>query len=515
MDSQSTTLASRFFERFRGLDRAHGIYTIKGKRKDGEKHTGGAKTHRSAPTVELWERHLKGELTLGIVPIRDDQTCVFGAIDIDEYDGLDHAAISGKIQKADLPLIVCRSKSGGAHVYLFCREPIPAELVRNKLMEWAVYLGFSGVEVFPKQTRLAGQNDIGNWINMPYFGAAKGSSDRHALRDSTPLTAEEFLVYAADLAQTYDSLREAAPPEDGDAFHDLLHQAPPCLQALAHRGGIGEGGRNNGLFNIGVYLRKRFGDEGWAQHLDEYNNALLNPPLGHREVAQIVKSVNRKAYEYKCGDKPICDVCNKQICLSREFGIGTGPGDPGVVFGQLIKLETDPVMWIWDVNGERIELTTAQLKDQGRFHSRVMEELSIWPQAIKPMEWARLVREHLGMVEVMDVPLDAKPQGQMWFHLEQYCTAQSRARSKDQLLQHKPWTDGGRTYFHGPHFHQYLNRQGLKIQARTLWFWLRDGGAETHFFNLKGRGINVWSVPAFEEQTEGFDLPVIANQEEM
>ena len=32
-------------------------------------------------------------------------------------------------------------------------------------------------------------------------------------------------------------------------------------------------------------------------------------------------------------------------------------------------------------------------------------------------------------------------------------------------------------------------------------------GGEAHFFNIKGKGTNVWHLPEGEEQTEKFDLP--------
>lgn len=509
-------LAERFFARFRGLDRAYGQYGLKGKAKKGQKHLGSAKTIREAPTADHWNEHLTGNITLGIVPICDDGTSWFGAIDIDVYDGLDHKAIAAQILAWDLPLIACRTKSGGLHLYLFCRESIPAELIRGKLMEWSVQLGFSGVEVFPKQTRLANVSDVGNWINMPYFGSktAKGKGDRYAIFDGKGLSAEAFLKLADTIAVDTDSLRAVAVPTD-DPSKGLLREGPPCLQTLHQRGGIKEGGRNNGLFNVGVYLRKRFGQGEWEAHLDEYNQAILDPPLGHKEVTQIVKSVNRKAYEYKCADQPICDVCNRQICLSREFGIATGEGDPGVTFGQLIKVETDPVTWIWDVDGARIELTTQELKDQARFHTRAMEELNKWPLAVKAPDWAKIVRKYLESVQIMTVPEDAKMEGQVMFFLELYCTRETRALNRDDLLKKKPWTDNGRVFFHGPDFRQFLAKQGLRMRPGDLWNQLRERGAEPQFFNIKGQGINVWSLPAFKEQDEPFDVPMIESQGEM
>lgn len=511
--------AERFFSVFSGLDRAYGIYnTARKSVPEGEKNVGSAKTIRDAPTVDLWKDHLLGNQGLGIVPIMDDQTVLFGAIDIDVYDGLSHKGISNQIADMNLPLIVCRTKSGGAHVYLFAREPIPASVVRTKLMEWSILLGFSGVEVFPKQTRLAGGGDVGNWINMPYFGAfkdAKLKGDRYAVLGGKSLSVEQFFDLVADIAVTNESIAEAGPPKDEESNGGLLYEGPPCLQTLERRGGIAKGGRNNGLFNLGVYLRKRYGEGDWEHRLDKYNQELISPPLGHKEVASIVKSVNRKAYEYKCQDQPICDLCNRQICLSRRFGISTSDSDPGVVFGQLIKIETDPVTWIWDVDGARIQLSTPELKDQGRFHTRAIEELNKWPNKVKPGEWAQVVRVALETCEIMEVPDDARPEGQMWFYLEQYCTQQARARNRDELVQKKPWTNEGRVYFHGSHFHQFLRKQGLNTPVRTLWVWLKNRGAEKHFFNIKGRGINVWSVEAFDEQTEAANVPTIRNRDEL
>ena len=61
-----------------------------------------------------------------------------------------------------LPLIVCRSKSGGAHVFLFTKENIPASLMQSKLKEMAIILGYEGSEIFPKQTEIL-SGTWGHW----------------------------------------------------------------------------------------------------------------------------------------------------------------------------------------------------------------------------------------------------------------------------------------------------------------------------------------------------------------
>ena len=38
--------------------------------------------------MNLWQKHLNGTDSLGIIPINDDNECKWGCIDIDSYAGL-------------------------------------------------------------------------------------------------------------------------------------------------------------------------------------------------------------------------------------------------------------------------------------------------------------------------------------------------------------------------------------------------------------------------------------------
>lgn len=515
--------AQRMMSRFAGLPRAHGHFRPNGaeRERDG-KQEGFTETVHAGVTLELWQAHLDGLYGVGIVPITDDATCRWGAIDVDIEHRPDLTQIAEDVTKLELPLIVCRSKSGGAHLYLFVSEPVPATLIRGKLMEWSVSLGYSGVEVFPKQVRLAGARDFGNWINLPYF--AGDATARYAVTTTGgKLSVDQFLQLADDLAVTKSELDGIGTTSDL-TFNDKLADAPPCLQCIAGKGGAGAGARNKMLFNIGIYLRKRHGDT-WDSFFDAYNvEPFVEEPIGHKEIAALVKSVNRKNYEFTCNEAPIVQVCNRQICLTRKFGIGGGEDDPGVVFGSLVKLNTSPPMWIWDVDGARLELSTDQLKDQGRFHTTCIDILNKWPRWMKPNSWSTLIRQKLEHVEVIEVPPDARPDGQMWVHLQNYCTGRAQAKNRDELLNDKPWTatdadadrygpqvKAGRTYFRGGHFKVFLEQQRMTgITERKLWAWLRERGVEHHEFLLKGKFTNCWSIEAFPAQTEEFAVPRIS-----
>lgn len=504
-------IAQRFYDRFAALDRVYGRYFLNKSavtnHKPGTKLEGGADTVHDRPTIELWNQHLAGTLQLGLVPIRDDGTCRWGAIDIDKYD-INHETIEQQVRDAGLPLLLCKTKSGGAHLYCFTSEDVPAEIMRGKLMEWAIALGHSGVEVFPKQSRLAGKNDDGSWINMPYSGGE--DTARYCVYMGARLGPEAFLdLIALNFDFDEESLRavEAPVPERITAHFD---NCPPCIQTLVSRGPIDEL-RNQFLFNAIIYLRKAHGDEFREEMVDEYNQAFVDPPLGHKELAHLIKSTGKKLYNYKCNDEPIRSVCNRQICLTRKYGVGGAEGDPGVVFGQLVKLNSDPPIWLWDVDGRRLELSTDELHIQSRFHKKCTEAINKWPNMLKTRAWQELVRERLAAVEVREVPADASMSGQIYSYLETYCTSRIKARSKEELLSRKPWDDkdNGRTYFHGPDFIKYLHTQGIHVQPRQVWASLQNLKVEHHGISIKGKFINVWSIPTFSIQNEEFNLPDI------
>ncbi len=120
--------------------------------------------------------------SLGIIPIRADNTTKWGCLDIDTYP-LDHRSLITRIRKLGLPLVYCKSKSGGAHLFLFMKNPIASKLVRTKLIDMAASLGQSDSEVFPKQSGIQPEKgDLGNFLNLTYFHSDK--SVRYAIKDN-------------------------------------------------------------------------------------------------------------------------------------------------------------------------------------------------------------------------------------------------------------------------------------------------------------------------------------------
>ena len=110
-------MIEKFKNIFEGLDRAHGVTIVGESNGNGTKVKGKSFVKREPVTDELWQKHLDGIDSLGVIPINDDNKCKWGCIDIDSYAGFDHQKLINKIKQFKLPLIVCRSKSGGAQVF--------------------------------------------------------------------------------------------------------------------------------------------------------------------------------------------------------------------------------------------------------------------------------------------------------------------------------------------------------------------------------------------------------------
>lgn len=533
---QLPTIAERFLNLFSGLERAYGRYNIPADAvpNDKGKVEGIRATVKEPVTLALWEAHLSGKSGIGIIPAREDGNLRFAAIDIDVYP-LDLKALALDVARRHMPLIVCRTKSGGAHCYFFSAQPLDAATVRDNMKVYAAILGYPGVEVFPKQDRIEGE-DYGNWINMPYFGGAR--SMRYALSTAgEAISIDEFLA----TAETMQPLQAMSVPEpdyyegsrmdeneadDGDVDESEPEQdqheqpqrkqgssgfggAPPCLITLSNQG-FPSGTRNNALFNLGVYAKKAR-PEGWQDLVKQLNERLMIPPLGDDEVIIIIKSLSRKRYFYKCKDHPIAQVCDKKVCMTREHGVGGGASvaDAGLDFGDLTKVLTKPVMWLWDIDGEAVEFDTADLMNQALFQAKIMELLSIWPPTIKTGMWRGLVQSRMDKLTEIAVPEDATMDGQLWEQLARFCTSRVVGNSLDELLLGKPYTDGTRSHFVSTDFLKYLsqNRFASRMNEKLLYVSLRSRDLKHHRSLIRGTMMSYWSVPAFEAQNEEHDVP--------
>ena len=289
----------KFKEIFEGNKSAYGQLILSGEKTDKGKAKGKAFIKREPIPDTFWQDHLDGkDPALGVIPINEDNMCKWGCIDVDEYKGLDHKKIIASIKSHNFPLVTFRSKSGGAHLFLFTKTFIQAALMQSKLKMMSEALGYAGSEIFPKQTEiLVERGDTGNFLNLPYHGGIRGL--RYTFdNEGNAASLEQFYSIYDEWVQTQEQVEAIIvqkAPEIKEAFKD----GPPCLNKLADEG-FGEGSRNNALFNVAVY-HKQANPDTWEDKVMEDNSKWMNPPLSFQEVKQLLGSIGKRGYDkYRC-----------------------------------------------------------------------------------------------------------------------------------------------------------------------------------------------------------------------
>ncbi len=503
----------RFASLFTGYTKAYGVFKLAAPTAAGEKVKGRASTVRGEPVLDLYRDHLQGTgHGLGIIMLREDDTVLFGAIDLDIRD-MDHAVWEKKIKAKGMPLVLCRSKSGGGHFYLFLEAPAPAQLVRHRLSEYAAMLGMAHtVEIFPKQSSRANENDVGSWINLPWQHASQ--TNRYMVEDGKASTLERFLDVAEASKVPVANLSE---PVSEVLAGTIFKDGPPCLQAWEAQGGFPEGGKRNGMVSVGVYLQKAHPDD-WEQRLPAANAAMAG--LRAEEITGIGKSLTRKKYQYLCNQVPINSVCQKGLCRKRLYGVGGDLPDSGhatVEIEEITKYEApyDDPLWVIVLNGKRVQLTNEQLYSVDLFNQRCLAVANIIPANVTGAKWRAYLGALVARADIVPSPEDAGQWGQVWAWTRSFCTQNVVALTREGLQQGKVFVEEGRVYFRSKDLMAYLkSRHVVYANAHSLWAFLRDRGGENGHWNVKQKSVNWWCLPAFADASQVAAAPAPTTDEE-
>ena len=489
----------KFKEIFEGNNSAYGQLILSGATTEKGKAEGKAFIKRQPVTDILWEEHLDGkDPALGVIPINEDNKCKWGCIDVDQYN-LDHLSIMRNIKGFGFPLVTFRSKSGGAHLFLFAKEFIPAILMQSKLKAMAEALGYAGSEIFPKQTEiLTERGDTGNFLNLPYHGGIRGL--RYTFEaGGKAASLESFYSIYDEWAQTKEEIENIIIKEKNKT-KEILKDGPPCLNRLAEEG-FGEGSRNNALFNLAVYCKKAFDD--WENKVGEYNQKYMDPPLGYQEVQQVIKSVNKKGYDkYRCKEQPICGVCNAVKCRTKKFGVGF-EDEQMPKLETLTKIRSNPPQWFLNVAGKRVELKTEQLHNPNLFAIAVLDQANVVSPIPKASDWREVHLKTL-MQDLQEIdPLESlDPVNQIINLLYDFTVNRPAARTKEDMLNKMSWTDDGYTYFRMDDFYFFCKRNNWeidKIKTGNLIKTLEDIFEDEIRMTLKNQTPRVIKIKAMKK----------------
>lgn len=508
--------AKRLFALFAGNTRSSGRFNPRTER---------AFTEAEPAKLADFEAHVEGKVGVGVVPIQDDDTCTWAALDIDNHESdedIPIGPVAEKIAQHKLPLIPCRSKSGGIHAYVFFDKPQPCQRIRGLMAKWAGLVGHGGCEVFPKQGRLAqakdGVKQFGNWLNLPYLEG--DASNRYAVRDGKKLSLEEFLNWAEG-----SRVRDADLRSSVAADHP---EAPPCVQKMfAH--GVAQGHRNEALYAVSVYMRKAE-PETYSAKAIEANGQIFAKPLNRAEALRTITSASRAEYGYRCNEEPCRSLCDRGTCLTRKFGITPADAErldtvealPG--FSNLIKYISEPVKWELTIDTTKItNISTPQLLDFRAMRELISDRLTRLVPLIKNSEWERILQPLMKDCRIVETPDDASIPGLIREKVKEFASKTdltNRGQDKDDrkgLLRGLPVVqvvDGERcVVFRSQDFVSYLKRtKSEELKGINLWMAAKELGVKHTRFRVPGpkgheENINVWHIPVKLVMGTGVEAP--------
>ena len=198
--------------------------------------------------------------------------------------------------------------------------------------------------------------------------------------------------------------------------------------------------------------------------------------------------------------------CDKAACREAKYGVGKNNSMPGIT-GLTIQ-KSEPRLYFLDVDGRRLELSTEQLQMPLQFQRACMEQLDVMPPIMKAPEWQTYVNGLLDHATHVEVPKELTIKGQFEELLEIYCTSRIRAKSPQEMLLGKPWTESDLTMFTLKGLMEFLrNRNFRELKRPQIQQRLKDinGGHECNTIHKfkdedtgQWRNLRVWFVPEFD-----------------
>ena len=448
-------LAFRFNDLFVCNPDVHGQTSLTGKTRDRDGKADSKSFLVKAPlTTDIWEQHLKGEKIIGCTPLINEDRVRWGVLDVDVYQESNTIEdILTSVKEHNLPFVVCRSKSGGAHVYLFFSEEVSAANVIDKLKSFSAFFGQGACEIYPKQPKIGNRKDdskYGNWINMPYSG---NPTLQYAFdADGNALNPQEFLEYVQTKTLSMDKFKELSVPT---LDVEELPDGPPCLNYIFQNRTQHSESRNITLANVAVYLKKAQPTD-WKHLLPKFNRKFAEP-LEDREVEAIINSYGKKDYKYQCSNQPLCKYCDASLCGQRKYGIGQEEFLPNN--RSLMQLKSDPPLWFLTLDDAEIQLTTEQFDNFNQFNQKVMEKLLFKYPPIKQEDWVKQQNLLLKNCTQIDIPFEMTPVGQFVEYVSMFCAS---ASDNPNAIKNGPIKVNGNFLFRMIDLKDYLSQQRFK-----------------------------------------------------
>jgi hypothetical protein len=284
-----------------------------------------------------------------------------------------------------------------------------------------------------------------------------------------------------------------------------LFEAPPCLVTLLSDK-VPQGKRNDTMFNVGVYLRKRFPDS-WKTKLHSYNSKYMNPPIDDNNLENtVIKSLLNKDYRYKCKQEPIRSFCESKLCVKRKFGVGENFPTPEIE--RIEKYPSHPTIYIVYLDGKPVEVDRTTLHEFDKFSVEVMDQLNQVLMPVGKMIWKKLLNKIMSnkdTFKILEVPQAARLDYQLKELLGDFL---NRATGKvmDDVKRGIPFTENGHSYFKYQSFNNFLKRsKSWDLPKAKTQKMLEDiFKAKEEVLKLDKKSMRIWKI-----ETVNVDKPII------
>lgn len=203
---------------------------------------------KSALTREVYADHLLGTTPVGVypmVPKGDEWYCVWGCIDIDTGDYDATRRLQDALEAGGVYSHIEASRSKGYHLWVFTSAPVTARAMRRMLLAAHQVADYPAREVNPKQERLGGASQYGNYVRLPYPDYTDLSvPNRRVLdADGNPISLADFITIAEANLVDPDTVNRLAgyyqEPVSHGGIHDGYVQCESLPDAMKHLSPLG------------------------------------------------------------------------------------------------------------------------------------------------------------------------------------------------------------------------------------------------------------------------------------
>ncbi|MFC1972251.1 hypothetical protein ACFLVE_02455 [Chloroflexota bacterium] len=470
-------------------------------------------------TLKHYEKHLKGEVNLGIYFVLDDSTCHFAAIDLDEKDFNKAKAMRDELTRNSIPAYITESKSKGFHVYCFAATRFKAVEIRRVLRHILNKLSIKA-EVFPKQDYHQpddsdGTRHPGSYINLPCFGYTRPflSGDLKEVPLEVALQRIKRVPQEA-IDRALQTIPAETPQEEPVTEGRKRQKARlPCFEKMM--AGVPEGCRDEVTFRLAVHLHRQGMPQQLAEAtLLEWDANYNRPAIGSTVIRQKIRQAYTGKYGLGCLNDLILPFCEQDCPVYRkrhtEIDQRKQVGGKEIEIMGLTRLGTTPPSFGLAIDGSQLTLSPGDLLSLRKVKAKAIETLSYVPfPGMKPSEWEVLVNSLLTEVAEEAAPPDASVQARYIECLYEWLEVTPQAERPEDVEAGRPVKRDGGYFFRMKDAVSYLfKHHRLNVEPNELYRMVKAADGDAQSIRL-GKVFRLWSLPVRgEEEGPQIDMEV-------